>query len=229
MCFSKENILQAKKDWELSHLQSLRAEEEKIAVEGEVDDIPFTYDRPDLSNKVTLRRSSTGMWKVCSSGHIQNNEEANYSNKEMRNGSRRKSALNADDDGTISNHVLRSGKSGKETASSVVSVYPRSKGPDYKPKASMECYKYSHSMEAVQPVDVLPLADFDYSNSNSSRSISKTRTCSGTSTLQTRTCEGESASATAPNSRNAKPRLNLSMESLSSHKYHTRQKGLLSR
>jgi hypothetical protein len=49
-------------------LQALREEEEKIAEEEAVEDVPITYDRPDLCNKVTLRRSSTGLWKVCSSG-----------------------------------------------------------------------------------------------------------------------------------------------------------------
>lgn len=54
----------------MSHLQTLREEEEeRIAEEGALDDVLFTYDRPELSNKVTLRRSSTGLWKVCSSGH----------------------------------------------------------------------------------------------------------------------------------------------------------------
>lgn len=32
-----------------------------------MDDDFLTYDRPDNSNKVTLRLSSTGMWEVCSS------------------------------------------------------------------------------------------------------------------------------------------------------------------
>lgn len=45
--------------------------------EEAVDDIPLTYDRPDLCNKVTLRRSSTGLWKVCSSGQNHENENNN--------------------------------------------------------------------------------------------------------------------------------------------------------
>lgn len=39
-----------------------------------MDGISLTYDRPDTCNKVILQRSSTGMWKVCSSG--QSNKSA---------------------------------------------------------------------------------------------------------------------------------------------------------
>lgn len=51
----------------MSHLLSLR-EEEDIAGDDVVDESPLTYDRPDNYNKVTLRRSATGLWQVCSSG-----------------------------------------------------------------------------------------------------------------------------------------------------------------
>lgn len=44
-----------------------------------MDDVPLTYDRPDFSNKVTLHRSSTGLWKVCSSGKC--NESLNPSDR----------------------------------------------------------------------------------------------------------------------------------------------------
>ena len=68
MCV-QENIERAKKDWELSHLQSMREEEdERLAVE-EVDssDIMLTYDRPDVANKVILRRQAeTGCWEILS-------------------------------------------------------------------------------------------------------------------------------------------------------------------
>ena len=47
-----------------------------MAEEEAVEDFPLTYDRPDLCNKVTLRRSSTGMWKVCSSGQKYANERS---------------------------------------------------------------------------------------------------------------------------------------------------------
>ena len=96
----QENIELAKKDWELSHLQALREEEEKIAEEEAVEDIPLTYDRPDLCNKVTLRRSSTGMWKVCSSG--QNHEPVVAKNKECQK---------LDSKETKNKRILRSGKS----------------------------------------------------------------------------------------------------------------------
>lgn len=70
----QENIQLAKKDWELSHLQTMREEEEKMAEEEAADESLLTYDRPDLCNKVTLRRSSTGMWEVCSSDQSAENE-----------------------------------------------------------------------------------------------------------------------------------------------------------
>lgn len=69
--FLQESIEQAKKSWELSHLQSLREEEERIAEEDVDDEMLLTYDRPELANKVILRRhSSTGMWEVCSPNKI---------------------------------------------------------------------------------------------------------------------------------------------------------------
>lgn len=61
------DIEQAKKDWELSHLQSLREQEERIAREEEEEEAMFlTYDRPEMVNKVVFRRRpSTGTWEVC--------------------------------------------------------------------------------------------------------------------------------------------------------------------
>ena len=45
----------------------MREEEERVAEEKDDDEILLTYDRPELANKVILRRhSSTGMWEVCS-------------------------------------------------------------------------------------------------------------------------------------------------------------------
>ena len=47
---------------------SLREENEEVEEkEYEVEEDQFTYDRPELHNKVTLRRSTTGLWQVCSS------------------------------------------------------------------------------------------------------------------------------------------------------------------
>lgn len=62
----QKNIELAKKDWELTHLQNLRAEEERLA-EEEADDVLLTYDRPETANKVILRRRlSTGTWEILS-------------------------------------------------------------------------------------------------------------------------------------------------------------------
>ena len=62
----QESIQLAKKDWELTHLQTLRAEEERLA-EEEAEDVLLTYDRPETANKVILRRRpSTGTWEVLS-------------------------------------------------------------------------------------------------------------------------------------------------------------------
>ena len=72
----------------------MREEEEKVADEEAVDDIPYTYDRPDLSNKVTLRRCSTGMWKVCSSGQTHSNEVLLNSVTEKKTSNKKKAALN---------------------------------------------------------------------------------------------------------------------------------------
>lgn len=47
-------------------MQSLIVEE-RVAEKDAEDDIILSYDRPELTNKVILRRhSSTGMWEVCS-------------------------------------------------------------------------------------------------------------------------------------------------------------------
>ena len=57
-------------------MQSLREEEERMAEEDAEDDIVLSYDRPELANKVILRRhSSTGMWEVCSPS--KNNQRSN--------------------------------------------------------------------------------------------------------------------------------------------------------
>lgn len=48
----------------MTHLQNLRAEEERLA-EEEADDVLLTYDRPETANKVILRRRpSTGTWEI---------------------------------------------------------------------------------------------------------------------------------------------------------------------
>ena len=62
----------------------MREEEEKMAEEGDVDEGPLTYDRPDFCNKVTLRRSSTGMWEVCSSGQNLENENGLVDNHKKK-------------------------------------------------------------------------------------------------------------------------------------------------
>ena len=64
--FLQANIEQAKKEWELSHLQHLREQEERQAREEEEEEaMCLTYDRPEMINKVVLkRRHSTGTWEV---------------------------------------------------------------------------------------------------------------------------------------------------------------------
>ncbi|CAI8023442.1 Helicase domino [Geodia barretti] len=54
---AEENIKLAKKDWELTHLQSLRAEEERLA-EEEAEDVLLTYDRPETANKMIVDRET---------------------------------------------------------------------------------------------------------------------------------------------------------------------------
>ena len=60
----QRDIEQAKKGWELSHLQSLKEEEERLADE-EDSTIMLTYDRPEVANKVILRKkSAVGGWEI---------------------------------------------------------------------------------------------------------------------------------------------------------------------
>ena len=47
---------------------SLREKEVDNSENELFDESTLTYDRPDNNNKVTLRRSVTGLWQVCSSG-----------------------------------------------------------------------------------------------------------------------------------------------------------------
>jgi E1A-binding protein p400 len=54
---AEENIALAKKDWELTHLQSLREEEERLA-EEEAEDVLLTYDRPETANKRMVDRET---------------------------------------------------------------------------------------------------------------------------------------------------------------------------
>lgn len=88
----------------------MREEEEKMAEEDTREDMLLTYDRPDICNKVTLRRSSTGMWEVCSSGQ----------NQKMRN---KISDKNGDNEYCINKRVLRSGNSHYEAQVDSVTTY----------------------------------------------------------------------------------------------------------
>ena len=66
----QRDIEQAKKGWELSHLQSLKEEEERLA-EEEDSAIMLTYDRPEVANKVILRKNpSVDGWEIVSSTTI---------------------------------------------------------------------------------------------------------------------------------------------------------------
>lgn len=116
-------------------MQALREEEENIAEEGAVEDIPLTYDRPDLSNKVTLRRSSTGSWKVCSSGQNPINK-LGHSVEGEKTACKEGQILDSKE--TQNKRVLRSGKSCSvedlELTATVIGVNGDLKGdPDYKP------------------------------------------------------------------------------------------------
>jgi len=65
--YLQRDIEQAKKGWELSHLQSLKEEEERLA-EEEDSAIMLTYDRPEVANKVILRKNpSVDKWEIVSS------------------------------------------------------------------------------------------------------------------------------------------------------------------
>lgn len=81
----QKNIELAKKDWELTHLQNLRAEEERLA-EEEADDVLLTYDRPETANKVILRRRpSTGTWEILSQPPLSQGVSGSETAKRQKN------------------------------------------------------------------------------------------------------------------------------------------------
>lgn len=51
---TQRDIEQAKKNWELGHLQSLKEEEERLA-EEEFNNVMLTYDRPEAVGKVVAK------------------------------------------------------------------------------------------------------------------------------------------------------------------------------
>ena len=51
---AQRDIEQAKKNWELGHLQSLKEEEERLA-EEEFNNVMLTYDRPEAAGKVVAK------------------------------------------------------------------------------------------------------------------------------------------------------------------------------
>ena len=72
----------AKKEWELSHLQQLREQEERMVQEEEEEQeaMCLTYDRPELVNKVIFRRRlSTGTWEVCTDHEASHTFNPDYS------------------------------------------------------------------------------------------------------------------------------------------------------
>ena len=163
----------------MSHLQSLREQEEKIAEDGAVDDIPFTYDRPDLSNKVTLRRSSTGLWKVCSSGHNHNSDcdAKRYNSKE--------SPFNiiADDEGREEHF----GKSENVAANTLVNSKIGGSG------VSVQCCRHSNSEPKVEHNS---LKKYDTTISKPSRRGIRSRTFVGDSVKETQNSRIMTDSAT---------------------------------
>lgn len=135
--FLQENIELAKRDWELTNLQALREEEEKIAEDETVEDVHLTYDRPDLCNKVTLRRSSTGVWKVCSSGQ---NNRLNHSANAVHEKTAQK--VNSKETETSDKQILRSDKAcslgDSEANTSLSSVQDPADDPCVRPQQALK-------------------------------------------------------------------------------------------
>lgn len=77
----QEMIEEAKKEWELGCLQVMTTEAERQA-EMEEDDIFFTYDREDATNKVLKRRQSRSKNNASRSG--QRSRSAHRSNSRNR-------------------------------------------------------------------------------------------------------------------------------------------------
>lgn len=78
----------AKKEWELSHLQQLREQEERMVQEEEEEQeaMSLTYDRPEMINKVIFRRRlSTGTWEVCTSDEASHSFSPNVKNFQTNN------------------------------------------------------------------------------------------------------------------------------------------------
>lgn len=222
-------------------MQSLREEEEeKIAEEEVVDNVPLTYDRPDLSNKVTLRRSSMGTWKVCSSDQCENEsavlklpitkEKASFMEKSI-------------DEGHSSKRVLRSGKpchvalSGARVMGDLHNDGARVRGdlhsddPEYKPKAVVRHRKATRSNHRAYVVEDMVVDRRSLRNSDSDISSTRTLTSKigmcrdGECLVPSRVCGNGSDLALVPCSScsftgSDDSTLNLSMESLSSNNSH---------
>ena len=194
-----------------------------------VDNVPLTYDRPDLSNKVTLRRSSTGMWKVCSTDQCENEsavlklpvmkEKANFMEKSIYS------------EGQNDKRVLRSGKSCHVASSGALD----SNDPEYKPKAVVghrKATRSNHKACVVEDVVVdhaspRSLRSSDSDNSSRRTLTSKIGMCreGGECLVPSRGCGNGSDLAVVPCSScsftgSDDSTLNLSMESLSSSVHH---------
>lgn len=193
--------------------------------------MPLTYDRPDLSNKVTLRRCSTGMWKVCSSDQCEiesavlelpiMKEKASFMEKSMI------------EEGHSSKRILRSGNSCHEASSGArVSGDLHSNDPEYKPNAVVRHRKATRSNHKVCVVeDVVVDGASPRSLRSSDSDISSRRTLTskigmcrdgGECLVPSRGCGNGGDLAVVPCSScsftgSDDSTLNLSMESLSSN------------
>ena len=94
---AQRDIEQAKKNWELGHLQSLKEEEERLA-EEEFNNVMLTYDRPETVGKVVAKY---GLRRLTSSRAEQQVLPGHEGNKLV--GSRRP-LPNARNEHTVRNH-----------------------------------------------------------------------------------------------------------------------------
>ena len=117
---AQRDIEQAKKNWELGHLQSLKEEEERLA-EEEFNNIMLTYDRPETVGKVVAKY---GLRRLTSNNRGSRPERkmvpGQHSNKLV--GSQR-SFQNARNEHSIRNHS-KSRSEGTQKGKSPIATSP---------------------------------------------------------------------------------------------------------
>ncbi len=149
--FSQDDIKQSKKEWELSHLQQLREQEEKMVREEEEmeEAMSLTYDRPNLINKVVFRRNkNTGTWEV----HVPNSQASQPKNSSSH--TKHKSEKHLTPPSSYENRLCGAGPGGYATPTLSTRSGERPDDPDYSPCSSQDRRTRSssrHSQAELSP------------------------------------------------------------------------------